>query len=148
MGIRQCTATSRNQAESCNGSSAMEISTSGASAKLRESNRTDKRIDLTMLVPWPAQNFGRAKTFDFLGNQQYFVSDTASQSIRFLDMLKIWEHDPLAPQSYAYVQCNYFTRVERHFRSKNIWLGENWLPFSRSVTTSARLHKRATHTSA
>ena len=122
-------ATCRNQAESCEGSSTMEIWAAGTSAKLRQSNRTDKRIDLTMLVAWPAQNFGVPKLFT-LGDQPYFVWDTASQSITLRDMLKIFGgHDPLASQGYAYVQCSYFNRVEHEFRSKlrskNIWLGEN-----------------------
>jgi len=49
------TATSRNQVESCERSSAMEIWAASTSAKLRQSNRTDKRIDFTMLVAWPAE---------------------------------------------------------------------------------------------
>jgi len=41
-------ATTCNQAESCKGSSAMEIRAARASAKLRQLNRTDKGIELTM----------------------------------------------------------------------------------------------------
>jgi len=41
MDIRMCTATSCNQAESCKGSSAVEIRAARAGAKLRQSNRTD-----------------------------------------------------------------------------------------------------------
>jgi len=37
-----------NQAESCKGNSAMEIRATNASAKFRQSNRTDKWIELTM----------------------------------------------------------------------------------------------------
>jgi len=38
----------RTQAESCKGNSAMEIRAASASAKFRQSNRTDKWIELTM----------------------------------------------------------------------------------------------------
>jgi len=61
-------------------------------------------------------------------------------------------HGPLAPLGCAYLQCNYFTRVEQRFRLKASDLEKtvnmNWLPSSLSVTTSARLHKWATHASA
>jgi len=69
-------------------------------------------------VTWLAQNFEGPKLWT-LGDQQYFVCDTAPQSIKLLDMLNIlFEHGPLVPLGYAYVQCNYFISVERHFRSK------------------------------
>jgi len=45
--FKQCTATIT-RAESCKGSSATEIRTAILSAKLRQSNRTDKGIELTM----------------------------------------------------------------------------------------------------
>jgi len=38
----------RNQAESCQGNSAMEIQVASASAKFRQSNRTDKWLEFTM----------------------------------------------------------------------------------------------------
>jgi len=40
-----------------------------------------------MLVTWPAQNFGGPKLMT-LGDQQYFVWDTASQSRKLRDMQK------------------------------------------------------------
>ena len=43
--VRQRTATTRNQTEICSGNTAMER---GVSAKLRQSSRTDKRIELKM----------------------------------------------------------------------------------------------------
>jgi len=48
LNIRQCTATTRNQAEICSGSSAIERRAASASAMLRQSNRTDKRVELKM----------------------------------------------------------------------------------------------------
>jgi len=37
-----------------------------------------------------------------LGEQQYFVWDTAAQSTKFLDILKIWGAKGPCPPGYAY----------------------------------------------
>jgi len=66
LNIRQCTATTRNQAEICSGSSAIE-----------------RRAQVRCYV-----------------NQTELTSELN-------------------------LKCNYFTLVERNFRSKNKWLGEN-----------------------
>ena len=48
MDNRQCNAPTRNQAEICKGSSAVDIRAESASAKLRQLNQTDKRNEATM----------------------------------------------------------------------------------------------------
>jgi len=47
------------------------------------------------------KNFGGPKCL-ILGEQQYFVWDTASQSTKLLYVLNIWGVWPLGPPGYAY----------------------------------------------
>jgi len=57
--MRQCTATTDNQAESCNRNSAVELQAASASAKLRQLTQSDKRIEIKMkIVPVPSPRVG------------------------------------------------------------------------------------------
>jgi len=61
------------------------------------------QAELTSKLNLQCQWRGPPKTLT-LGDQQYFVCDTASLSTKLLDMLKILGgHTPLAPLGYAYV---------------------------------------------
>jgi len=42
-----------------------------------------------------------------LGDQQYFVWDTTSQSTKWIDILKIWGYGSLVSTGYAYVSGSY-----------------------------------------
>ena len=119
--MRQCTATTDNQAESCNGNSAVELQAASASAKLRQLTQSDKRIEIKMkIVPVPSPRVG------FCG------FSPPKQNIKPLNLnmkdyiqgkiLSNFQCQALLHKRKATLLKTFwrlFVLVERHFRSKN-----------------------------